>query len=257
MKYRVCFAEHEFALPPGESIVGRDGASRIRINHPSVSRRHARLLVVGDAVNIEDLGSKNGVKVNGSLIGGPTRIGDGDIVSIGGHDFALREESAFSVEEVTAGPGQELESYQPPVYRTCVGCRNLLEKDDERCPRCGAEQRIAARNEPWNDPIGRRGAFRVGVRLRGLYVSGTMTLEGEVSDLSRSGAFFACDLLDSVGTACDLLIIPDSDGEVIRFACEVARVASEIRTGLGLRFLHMTPAAESWLVNASEPPQTA
>src|SRR5262245_31055629 len=52
-----------FDLPrAGDVIIGRDEASAVRIDDPSVSRRHA-LLRVGAALEIEDLGGANGTFV--------------------------------------------------------------------------------------------------------------------------------------------------------------------------------------------------
>ncbi len=52
-----------FPLPrAGEVVIGRDEANLIRIDHPSVSRRHA-VLRVGASLEIEDLGGANGTFV--------------------------------------------------------------------------------------------------------------------------------------------------------------------------------------------------
>ncbi len=227
MRYRVCFDDCEFALPPGESLIGREAASRVRVGHPSVSRRHARLLVAGDGVTIEDLGSKNGVQVNTAPVVGPTRLTDGDRVRVGSVQFVLREDSAFEVDDVTGV--------------------------DEWAPQVTAPHPLAR----YRDPLGRRASRRVPVRLRGLYVSPTLTLDGEVTDLSTGGAFFRCELLDAVGTACDLLVFDGDD--VVRFGAVVARVAGEgarprgAATGVGLRLVRVSAVAERWLHQVAAP----
>lgn len=53
----------DIPLHRGETILGRD-----LINTPDVSRRHARVVVEGDQVTIEDLGSKNGTWIDGRRI---------------------------------------------------------------------------------------------------------------------------------------------------------------------------------------------
>ncbi|HST68069.1 MAG TPA: FHA domain-containing protein [Solirubrobacterales bacterium] len=56
---------YEVALV-GRMSLGRDQASAIRILHPSVSRRHAEMAVRNpDSATITDLGSQNGVEVDG------------------------------------------------------------------------------------------------------------------------------------------------------------------------------------------------
>lgn len=49
----------------------------------SVSRQHLRLLTVGSSVTLLDLGSRNGVLVNGRRVDGSTTLRDGDVVTVG------------------------------------------------------------------------------------------------------------------------------------------------------------------------------
>jgi DNA-binding winged helix-turn-helix (wHTH) protein len=55
-------------LGSGEHVLGRDADLPVCLTSASVSRRHALLRVAGDAVTLEDLGSKNGTWVNGQRI---------------------------------------------------------------------------------------------------------------------------------------------------------------------------------------------
>ena len=52
------------ALAPGETLIGRDPAAVLLIDDPSVSRRHARILVADGSATLEDLGSKNGTHLD-------------------------------------------------------------------------------------------------------------------------------------------------------------------------------------------------
>ena len=56
----------------GPFPLGRSVDNRIVVNDTAVSRQHARLTVKDDAFWIEDLGSKNGTKVNGTLLDAPS-----------------------------------------------------------------------------------------------------------------------------------------------------------------------------------------
>ena len=71
------------ALRPGENLVGRGSGADIRIDLSEVSRSHARIVVEGSAVTIEDLGSKNGTFVNGKRISGLQPLAEGDEVRFG------------------------------------------------------------------------------------------------------------------------------------------------------------------------------
>ncbi|MDO5734918.1 MAG: DUF3662 and FHA domain-containing protein [Propionibacteriaceae bacterium] len=72
-------------VPPG-LVVGRGTEADLRLNDPGVSRRHALITVTGTAdapqVSIEDLGSTNGIVVNGSRVQ-HARLAEGARVEIG------------------------------------------------------------------------------------------------------------------------------------------------------------------------------
>jgi DNA-binding winged helix-turn-helix (wHTH) protein len=72
------------ALAPGINVVGRVRDADVRIDDPSVSRRHARIVVSGGHAGVEDLGSKNGTRVGGVLVSQPVRLAQGDVVTFGG-----------------------------------------------------------------------------------------------------------------------------------------------------------------------------
>jgi hypothetical protein len=77
--------EVECPLSPGENVLGRDEEVNVRIDAPSVSRRHALITIVpGEPAKVADLGSKNGTWVSGRRIeGGPTPLADGDALRLG------------------------------------------------------------------------------------------------------------------------------------------------------------------------------
>ena len=89
-----CFlASHDrtFLLPEGEHFVGRDLDLCVPLESPKVSRRHARIVVNGHAVTIEDLDSKNGTYVRGARITAPTRLHPGDEIRVGPFTLTFRE----------------------------------------------------------------------------------------------------------------------------------------------------------------------
>lgn len=72
-----------FPLTDGEHIVGREPIVEIFLDSPKVSRRHARIIVSGPTVTIEDLGSKNGTFVRGDRIETPVGLEPGDTIQVG------------------------------------------------------------------------------------------------------------------------------------------------------------------------------
>jgi pSer/pThr/pTyr-binding forkhead associated (FHA) protein len=73
----------ELVLRQGENLIGRAPEAHIRIESPKVSRRHARIIVDGEAAVVEDLGSKNGTFVGDVRVTGPTPLANGDQLRLG------------------------------------------------------------------------------------------------------------------------------------------------------------------------------
>ena len=63
-------------------LVGRHPECDVRIDSPQVSRRHCCLALAYDRLTIRDLGSRNGVRVNGQIVD-EARLKPGDEVAIG------------------------------------------------------------------------------------------------------------------------------------------------------------------------------
>lgn len=96
-----------FPLAEGETIVGRDDGFGIRLDEPSVSRRHARFLVQDDHVAVEDLNSTNGTLVNGRTAeGGAVSVQPGDTIRIGGVTARLDAPHALRSGKTVRLPGR-------------------------------------------------------------------------------------------------------------------------------------------------------
>ncbi len=79
-----------------ELTIGRKEGNTIRLTERNVSRSHARLTRSNGTVVIEDLGSYNGIRVNGSRIQGRATIAETDRVQIG--DYLIEIRSAATAE---------------------------------------------------------------------------------------------------------------------------------------------------------------
>ena len=70
-------------LLEGVTSIGRGPDADVRIPHEQVSRHHARIVLAAGEATIEDLQSRNGTFVAARRIAGPTKLADGDAITIG------------------------------------------------------------------------------------------------------------------------------------------------------------------------------
>jgi hypothetical protein len=99
-------------LPQGTLVIGRASACDLRLQHPSISRRHAQLLRTGDRLVLKDLGSQNGTFVNRVKVDGDTELHAGDELTLGNSVLRLRGAGGTS----TAAPGNALPE-EGPAHR--------------------------------------------------------------------------------------------------------------------------------------------
>jgi hypothetical protein len=70
-------------VAPGGALLGRSRECDVVLHDSNVSRRHAEIRPSGQGWLIQDLGSTNGVRVNGRPIDGPHPLAGGDRVELG------------------------------------------------------------------------------------------------------------------------------------------------------------------------------
>lgn len=68
---------------PQGATLGRSREADIQIDDANVSRQHAEVRPSGASWTVRDLGSTNGVKVNGRRVEGPQSLRPGDTITIG------------------------------------------------------------------------------------------------------------------------------------------------------------------------------
>jgi len=78
VRYRLRFVLQELDLPQGVTIIGRSLDCNLTLEDPLVSRRHARIVLDATGARIEDLDSRNGVRVNGVAVREPVVLRSGD-----------------------------------------------------------------------------------------------------------------------------------------------------------------------------------
>ena len=85
-----------------EITIGRQDGNSIRLTERNVSRSHARLLKRNEAYIVEDLGSYNGVTVNGERIDENAELAVGDQLGIGDYDLAFQSDAPATQAKMTA-----------------------------------------------------------------------------------------------------------------------------------------------------------
>ncbi len=125
-RYRLRFLLQEFDLRGPEVIIGRSPECHITIEDPLVSRRHARISIGESEPELRDLGSRNGVRLNGKKIDGPHSLSNGDRIRIG------TQELVFYVAE------RSRRSARTTGFMTmCSACETPYPESSPVCPHCG------------------------------------------------------------------------------------------------------------------------
>jgi pSer/pThr/pTyr-binding forkhead associated (FHA) protein len=74
----------------GAMVIGRASVSELRLQHPSISRRHCQITRLGERFYLKDLGSQNGTFVNRTRIATEVEVQPGDELSVGNALLKMR-----------------------------------------------------------------------------------------------------------------------------------------------------------------------
>ncbi len=121
--------------------IGRQQGNTIQLTEKNVSRRHARLFHEPDdeAWSIEDLGSYNGVKINGAAVEARNELKEGDVVQIGDYHLTLTENADKTA--VSPAPTAANDLGAPPEEPMLASSSNDL-------PRLSTEDLAALQSGP-------------------------------------------------------------------------------------------------------------
>jgi hypothetical protein len=267
-------------LPLGETVIGRDVGCTLRFNDPSVSRRHLRFVRREGEVFLEDLKSSNGTMLNNRIITAPIRVRNGDVIKVGSRELIFRVPVTSSEEPETlvlrdlaaisalsaqhndrkiqrAVTAQMPVTIPPPMAanQRCPQCGAAVSADDDECAQCkyrwGAFRPMSPTNVGAN-PLSRRRHERRSIELHLVYVSSELEIEATTRDLSQSGVFVCSEVLDPVGTECQLTILVDGGpplqvNGIVRRVIERQESADTEPAGLGIEFVNVPEAERAWL----------
>jgi hypothetical protein len=131
-RFRLRFHLQEVDLRVGVTTLGRSEDCEVTIEDPLVSRRHAQIVVDGDEVRVLDLGSRNGVRVNGLAVSSSAVLRDGDRIRIGTQDLVF---TRVEPKVVSHSPRRTT-----GVLRLCAHCKLPFARETPSCPHCGASE---------------------------------------------------------------------------------------------------------------------
>jgi pSer/pThr/pTyr-binding forkhead associated (FHA) protein len=78
-----------FSITRDMTVIGRREDCDLRIPLSDVSRKHCRLILNGETIKVEDLGSSNGTYINGERIQ-QSELGAGDTLAVGPVIFVVQ-----------------------------------------------------------------------------------------------------------------------------------------------------------------------
>jgi hypothetical protein len=132
-RYRLRFLLQEIDLHRGVTLIGRSPECQVTIEDPLVSRQHARIIIDDQGARVEDLKSRNGVKLNGKPIKAPMLLREGDRVRIGTQELVFCEIAEGSGPVVAKTTG---------FLRHCARCRMPYPQEMLACPNCGETMQL-------------------------------------------------------------------------------------------------------------------
>ena len=126
-RWRLRLNLQEIDLPLGRTMLGRAPECPITLEDPLVSRHHAELHVDGNGCVLVDLGSRNGIHVNGVRRTERVALRPNDRIRLGRDELVL-----------LLGSDIGLRSSRPPASsRSCRDCGHEYVSELDSCPSCG------------------------------------------------------------------------------------------------------------------------
>ncbi len=161
---------------------------------------------------------------------------------------------------------RQIANVTPPLLanQRCPSCAAPVSDLDDTCSTCGHRWRGFRPSTPTTksvplsksgefgefNPLDRRRHDRHSLELRLIYVSSELEIEATTRDLSHSGVFVRTQILDPVGTTCELTILLDG-GPPLHVSGVVRRVVQTSDhgepIGLGVELSHLGKSERDWI----------
>jgi pSer/pThr/pTyr-binding forkhead associated (FHA) protein len=128
--------EREFTVEKFPVSIGRSKDNTITMPSPYFSRQHCIIEETKKGFRVKDLGSKNGVKVNGQSIQTSDLI-PGDVISIGTNDFKLIDKKSKDSLTLKDDSPKKSVSYKGEAVPEIVWKNQLNKEKVTQCAHCG------------------------------------------------------------------------------------------------------------------------
>lgn len=125
-RLRLRFLLQEFDLKGTQLIIGRSPDCDVSIEDPLMSRQHARIRIEDDHAFLCDMGSRNGVRINGKEIKVETELFEGDRIRLGTQELVFSTVDQGSRAVRTTGH-----------LAVCSACGVPFPGEVTQCPHCG------------------------------------------------------------------------------------------------------------------------
>jgi pSer/pThr/pTyr-binding forkhead associated (FHA) protein len=156
---RLIISGAEVVLGVGEHVLGRSADCAVCVEDPLASRQHAAITVTAEQVTIRDLGSRNGVLVNGDEIDRNRVLTEGDLITLGSQALTVlqicRTGGAYVVGFVSSGLGRQPVK-SAPLGKIAVTRRAVPE--EEALAEALAATTTLSQSSPFGRPVA---AFRL------------------------------------------------------------------------------------------------
>lgn len=118
-------------MPEGPFVVGRSSQCSLALDDGLVSRRHAILHVGPEGVELEDLGSRNGVMLNGNQVLERKPLRHLDRITIGAQEMVFIEVAQ-----------QNKRANATKEFTRCPQCATFVDGSASHCTQCGTPLRV-------------------------------------------------------------------------------------------------------------------
>jgi hypothetical protein len=104
MPFALRLGNRDYPLAEGRFLIGRGEACQMCLDDPIASRNHAAIIVEGENLTLEDLGSRNGVFLNKNRVEAPLPLRHGDVIRIGAQEITVLQRRAARAETLAQSP---------------------------------------------------------------------------------------------------------------------------------------------------------